>query len=128
MNERKITKTNQAIRRLLISLRTQSRTRRSYGRSRPLAPSARAVQRIPETGFPTAADLIACEDAHVVRLKTLLSAYPQVIVSRASLTSLRTVSDNTILAKLTWVASEGMVRFERECPIFCVTGIWFMLP
>jgi hypothetical protein len=36
----------------------------------------------------------------------------QVIVSRASLTSLRTVSDNTILAKLTSVGSEGMVPFE----------------
>ena len=37
---------------------------------------------------------------------------PQVIVSRASLTSLRTVSDNTILAKLTSVGSEANVRSE----------------
>ena len=36
----------------------------------------------------------------------------QVIVSRASLTSLRTFSDNIILAKLTSVGSEGMVPFE----------------
>ncbi|MFT6535349.1 MAG: hypothetical protein ACJAQU_000240 [Loktanella salsilacus] len=36
----------------------------------------------------------------------------QVIVSRASLTSLRTVSDNTIFAKLTSVCSEVNVRSE----------------